>query len=211
MSAREELFRRVAGAFVDEKRANKLIDDVIAERDAQIVAWLRKKAYEYGYSNRVKRTQADAVSCMASKLSRGAVRDTDGGMTELARLTTEVDTLQARITELETERDAHRAAYDCTCIDPPELDSGKLLHSSYCASLVAAEPSHQVEDPAAEWRRIEAERPEAGVTHRCGIPLTRRLDCGHCPHEICEDCERCPHSCRCGTPVSVPQQRGEAR
>ncbi|MFB7832063.1 hypothetical protein [Streptomyces sp. NPDC056056] len=56
-------------------------------------------------------------------------------------------------------------------------------------------------DPAAEWRRVEAVRPEAGVTHRCGIPLVRRLDCGHCPHEICEDCGRCPHSCRCGAPA----------
>ncbi|MGA5869318.1 hypothetical protein [Streptomyces cinereoruber] len=64
--------------------------------------------------------------------------------------------------------------------------------------------------PDAEWRRIEAERPEAGVTHRCGIPLVRRLDCGHCPHEVCEDCERCPHSCRCAAPASIPQQRSEA-
>ncbi|MFD3535355.1 hypothetical protein [Streptomyces sp. NPDC058664] len=80
---------------------------------------------------------------------------------------------------------------------------------SRVAELEAAVEEGTV-DPAAEWRRIEAERPEAGVTHRCGIPLVRRLDCGHCPHEICEDCERCPHTCRCGTPVSIPQQRSEA-
>jgi hypothetical protein len=31
VSAREELFRRVAGSFVDEERANKLIDDLLHE------------------------------------------------------------------------------------------------------------------------------------------------------------------------------------
>lgn len=38
MSAREELFRRVAGAFVSEDRANKLIDDVIAEAAPEVAA-----------------------------------------------------------------------------------------------------------------------------------------------------------------------------
>jgi hypothetical protein len=46
---------------------------------------------------------------------------------------------------------------------------------------------------------VEQERPATAFTHDCGIPLTRRLDCGHCPHEVCEDCDRCPHSCRCGS------------
>ncbi len=36
----------------------------------------------------------------------------------------------------------------------------------------------------------------------CGMPLTRRLECGHCPHEVCEDCDRCPCSCRCGAAPS---------
>jgi hypothetical protein len=41
--------------------------------------------------------------------------------------------------------------------------------------------------------------PSPDQTHTgCGIPLTRRLDCGHCPHEVCEDCDRCPCSCKCG-------------
>ncbi|MGW6557962.1 hypothetical protein [Streptomyces hydrogenans] len=87
MSAREELFRRVAGAFVSEDRANKLIDDVIAE----------------------------AVP--------------------------ELEKLRARVAELEAERDAHRKASGCTCIDGPELDAGKLLHSSYCATLLNLAPS----------------------------------------------------------------------
>ncbi|MFG2900927.1 hypothetical protein ACGFZH_28060 [Streptomyces zaomyceticus] len=46
----------------------------IADRDAQIVAWLGKKAREYGESNREARAKAEAVWRMADKLSRGAVR-----------------------------------------------------------------------------------------------------------------------------------------
>ncbi|MGA4941737.1 hypothetical protein [Streptomyces cinereoruber] len=67
------------------------------------------------------------------------------------------------------------------------------------AELEAAAEDDTV-DPDVEWRRIEADRPETAITHRCGIPLVRRLDCGHCPHEICEDCDRCPHTCRCAAP-----------
>ncbi|KQX43519.1 hypothetical protein ASD97_25950 [Streptomyces sp. Root63] len=36
MGAREELFRRVAGSFVDEDRANKLIDDLLHEEAQKI-------------------------------------------------------------------------------------------------------------------------------------------------------------------------------
>ena len=35
--------------------------------------------------------------------------------------------------------------------------------------------------------------------HRCTLPPTRRLACGCCPHQVCEDCERCAHTCECGT------------
>jgi hypothetical protein len=45
-----------------------------ADRDTQIIAWLEKKAGEYGTSNRENRAKAEAVSRMADKLSRGAVR-----------------------------------------------------------------------------------------------------------------------------------------
>lgn len=35
--------------------------------------------------------------------------------------------------------------------------------------------------------------------HRCTLPPTRLLPCGCCPHQVCEDCERCVHTCECGT------------
>ncbi|MHC3392052.1 hypothetical protein ACLQ2E_21695 [Streptomyces lavendulocolor] len=52
------------------------------------------------------------------------------------------------------------------------------------------------EDPIAYALTDRAPLP-ADMTHTCGIPLTRRLDCGHCPHEVCQDCDRCPCSCCC--------------
>lgn len=43
----------------------------------------------------------------------------------------------------------------------------------------------------------DEDETEGVTTHDCGIPLTRRLACGHCPHEVCQDCDRCPCSCKC--------------
>ena len=57
------------------------------------------------------------------------------------------------------------------------------------------DPHHVTEEQA---RRIERDRPETDTAHTCNLPLSRRLDCGHCPHEVCQDCDRCPHTCRCG-------------
>lgn len=71
--------------------------EVQAERDAQIVAWLLKKSYEYGTSNRENRAKAEAVWRMADKLSRGAVRP-DGECAELAeQAADEVDRLRAEV------------------------------------------------------------------------------------------------------------------
>ncbi|WP_097865855.1 hypothetical protein [Streptomyces sp. rh34] len=47
---------------------------VIAERDAQIIAWLEKKAREEGSSNKERRSRAEVLFRMADKMSRGAVR-----------------------------------------------------------------------------------------------------------------------------------------
>lgn len=46
----------------------------------------------------------------------------------------------------------------------------------------------------------EAETAAAAeVTHRCTLPPNRFLPCGCCPHQVCEDCEGCAHTCECGT------------
>lgn len=57
----------------DHIEAHRL--EVIAERDAQIIAWLGKKAREYRSTrSRQHALQADAIETMADKLRRGAVR-----------------------------------------------------------------------------------------------------------------------------------------
>lgn len=48
--------------------------EAIADRDAQIIAWLEQKAREEGTSNKDSRVRATAIYRTADKLSRGAVR-----------------------------------------------------------------------------------------------------------------------------------------
>ncbi|MFJ6239059.1 hypothetical protein ACIQH0_33825 [Streptomyces griseus] len=80
MSARENLLDAIgfADALNLGSEPEWLIDAyrlaVIAERDAQIIEWLTKKAHEEGTSNKERRTRADVLFRMAGKLSRGAVR-----------------------------------------------------------------------------------------------------------------------------------------
>ncbi|WP_097964904.1 hypothetical protein [Streptomyces sp. or20] len=80
MSARHDLLAAVS--FNDAANAGstpeELVDahrlEAIAERDAQIIEWLLKKAREEGRSNKDSRTRGDVLARMADKLSRGAVR-----------------------------------------------------------------------------------------------------------------------------------------
>jgi hypothetical protein len=72
MTARDDLTN---STVIDRAEANQLIDALIAERDAEIVAWLGKKAKEFrSAGGQQRQAQADAVDAMASKLARGAVR-----------------------------------------------------------------------------------------------------------------------------------------
>jgi hypothetical protein len=50
----------------------------------------------------------------------------------------------------------------------------------------------------------------AEATHRCTLPPNRFLPCGCCPHQVCEDCERCAHTCECGTGGTPAQPAGAA-
>jgi hypothetical protein len=89
----------------------------------------------------------------------------------------------------------NRHAWGCPTLRP--ADSVEALHAS--SGAVIETPGRPVSEDQA--RVIERDNPAAAFTHDCGIPLTRRLDCGHCPHEICADCGRCPHTCRCAAPL----------
>lgn len=81
MNARDELYAFATVAFKEtgvppivHETVTTLINKAIAERDAQIIEWLEKKAHEEGTSNKERRARAGVLYRMADKLSRGAVR-----------------------------------------------------------------------------------------------------------------------------------------
>ncbi len=65
-------------------------------------------------------------------------------------------------------------------------DDEDVPHPSPCR--VPASPDCTCPVTPEQARRIERDRPETDTAHDCNIPLSRRLDCGHCPH-----------TCRCAT------------
>ncbi|MGC9439281.1 hypothetical protein [Streptomyces sp. WG5] len=58
MSAREELYRRVVSSFVNEEKANKLIDDLLHEA--------AEKLRRNGCGCRCERTNADLIDPYSS-------------------------------------------------------------------------------------------------------------------------------------------------
>ncbi|MFK0140654.1 hypothetical protein [Streptomyces murinus] len=71
MSARETIENLWARAVP----VAPLLDAVRAERDAEILYWLGKKALEYrATGKKADAERADVIGLMASKISRGAVR-----------------------------------------------------------------------------------------------------------------------------------------
>ncbi|MFE9448342.1 hypothetical protein [Streptomyces sp. NPDC006739] len=95
MSARADIHRLFESGrtsyrldeYLDAHRA-----EVVAERDAEIMCWLGKKAREYRATGSSQHAlQADTIELMASKISRGAVRPNntlmlpDAGFFEVGR------------------------------------------------------------------------------------------------------------------------------
>ncbi|MEU1122167.1 hypothetical protein ABZ371_00905 [Streptomyces sp. NPDC005899] len=123
--------------------------------------------------------------------------------------------LRARVAELEAGTPWERAVAGLNAladadiafwIEPDGHISGPFgdEHIEWDQSTSRWRLVHDDENPnrvsADQARRIERDRPKTATSHECTTPLTRRLDCGHCPHEICQDCDRCPHTCRCASP-----------
>lgn len=110
----------------------------------------------------------------------------------------EVDRLRARVAELEALKPAR--FQDCR-VCGTGYEYGKPCSFCEFKARIAAEIAKaQAEVTPDQARRIERDHPETNTTHNCTLPLSRRLDCGHCPHEVCPDCQRCPHTCRCASP-----------
>lgn len=168
-----------------------------ADRDKQIITWLAKKAGEYGTSNRENRAKAEAVGRMADKLSRGAVRPACPPVTAESPW-------ERAVAGLNALADADIAFW----IEPDGHISGPFgdehIEWNHDAARWRLVHDDENEDPLRvtpeQAHRIERDRPETNTAHDCNLPLNRRLDCGHCPHEVCQDCQRCPHTCRCASP-----------
>ncbi|MGQ4353177.1 hypothetical protein [Streptomyces drozdowiczii] len=77
-----------------------------------------------------------------------------------------------------------------------DLDAMRADHPAPCR--VPDSPDCDCPLTEAQARRIEQDRPDTGIAHEgCTLPLDRLLVCGHCPHQICDRCRRCPHTCFC--------------
>lgn len=133
---------------------------VIAERDAQIIAWLGKKAAEFGSSNRDARAKAEAVGRMADKLSRGAVRDDETGLSELYRLRAENNQLRNDITgaclaryEEERENARLRLAWQSARERAQAYSEGNLRHVADRDTWMG-----WAKEAQAEVQRLQAER-----------------------------------------------------
>ncbi|MFJ1995261.1 hypothetical protein [Streptomyces asiaticus] len=81
MNAFDEVIERLTETGLKESLAQELVweaqaadrAEVLAEAKREVVGWLLKKADEYRATG-TRQREADAVSTMASKLDRGAVR-----------------------------------------------------------------------------------------------------------------------------------------
>ncbi|WP_406190219.1 hypothetical protein OH791_33765 [Streptomyces anulatus] len=109
----------------------------------------------------------------------------------------EVDEMRKRIAEL-TAAPVDEAAE--LAEGAAELEAMRREHPAPCR--VPDSPDCTCPLTPEQALRIERDRPETRTTHDCTLPLVRRLDCGHCPHEVCEDCDRCPHTCECAEVAS---------
>ncbi|MFJ5785398.1 hypothetical protein [Streptomyces hydrogenans] len=226
MSARYELLHFIGsdddetGAMVNAHRA-----EVIAERDAQIVAWLAKKAAEYGTSNRENRAKSWAVSCMADKLSRGAVRDDETGVSELYRLRAENNQLRAQVAEVCGQRDAWHDWADTLAykVAPVEVlgrhgEEGKFPWDD---ALKLITPAAEVAALRARVAELEAAAICSSVARlhgsKCVLPVRHRGDHqDETKRHYWSDDYAVPQQRQAEDPhdnprPSVPQQRGEVR
>lgn len=114
-------------------------------------------------------------------------------------LAEEVERLRARVAELEALKPAQ--FQDCQVCGAGYEYGQSCSVCEFKKQMAAAQAGardalpRDLSPEQARW--IEHQRPETSTAHDCNLPLVRRLDCGHCPHEVCQDCDRCPHTCEC--------------
>ncbi|MCX4605478.1 hypothetical protein OG402_33975 [Streptomyces anulatus] len=185
-SRREELlFMLLHGGARDETIAQRVVDLALAEARAEMKAEV----------DRLREALSDATD-QVGFLERNTLpdlhRQIEHHKAGKARWRKRAETAEARVAELmgtpvdEAAELAEGAA---------ELEAMRREHPAPCR--VPDSPDCACPVTPEQALRIERDRPETRTTHDCTLPLVRRLDCGHCPHEVCQDCDRCPHTCEC--------------
>ncbi|MFJ9234098.1 hypothetical protein ACIRJ3_03825 [Streptomyces anulatus] len=174
------------------------------DRHAAKVAELRARVAELEAQRERRRVRLVALQNDALNV-RGSLSPADEARKvpfELGEtLTPAVDWLINRVAELEALKPAR--FQDCrVCGSGYEYGqpcSGCEFKKQMAAAQAGARDALPRDLSPEQARRIERDRPETNTAHDCNLPLVRRLDCGHCPHEVCQDCDRCPHTCRCAS------------
>jgi len=165
---------------------------IIAERDAQIVAWLGKKAGEFGRSNRENRAASDAVARMADKLSRGAVRDDETGVSELYRLRAENNQLRNDITG------ACLARYE------EEQENERLLKERHSTNEALDDVVREVAALRSRVAELEAElKKYVGVEPTVADELAYVNRCLNAVYAVCDAAEK--QATRWENPLPVPE------
>ncbi|RPK56210.1 hypothetical protein EES43_24520 [Streptomyces sp. ADI96-02] len=172
------------------------------ERERTIRIWHEEL---HGLTDRTAVARREALGDLLAEVDRlrGELSDATAELAENARamnvLCRHRETAEARVAELEALKPAR--FQDCQACGasyeyghPCSACEFKKQMADVQAGIRDALPCALSPEQA---RRIEQERPETNTAHDCNLPLVRRLDCGHCPHEICQDCDRSPHTCRC--------------
>ncbi|WP_406145030.1 hypothetical protein [Streptomyces anulatus] len=183
-SRREELlFMLLHGGARDETIAQRVVDLALAEARAEMKAEV----------DRLRKTLSDAT---------GQIAELEGAALCPSRVATPLGTPRTSECALPVRhqgdhRNAAKNHYwgDEYAEGAAELEAMRRNHPAPCR--VPDSPDCTCPLTPEQALRIERDRPETRTTHDCTLPLVRRLDCGHCPHEVCQDCDRCPHTCEC--------------
>ncbi|MFC9753016.1 hypothetical protein [Streptomyces sp. NPDC056921] len=172
----------------------------VADRDAQIIAWLVKKAGEYrGLPRSRQESAADAIARMADKISRGAVRGTETA-SPWERAVAGLNALVDENIAFWIEPDGH--------ISGPFGDE----HIEWDQKKSRWVLTHDDEDESAPAPVEDPHDSPLHHTYETGRDLPQLPGacdaCGNVPEKWCPDCAACRQGCHGGhdnNPCSHPR------
>ncbi|WP_329592189.1 hypothetical protein OG195_27465 [Streptomyces sp. NBC_01362] len=189
----------------------------VADRDAQIIAWLMKKAGEYRSVPRSRQeSAADAIARVADKISRGAVRGTEAA-SPWERAVAGLNALVDADIAFWIEPDGHISGpFGDEHIEWDQKKSRWVLthdedEDSYEQSVAAYLSTPYTDDTTPAPTEDPHESP-LHHTYETGRDLPRRPGacdgCGDVPEQWCPDCAACRQGCHGGhdgNPCSHPR------